>query len=349
MHKGLVVATALSGAWRSVPAPLGLDATELSEVTPLLLAAGTGGLGWRCVEASELSQSRPALKLRQAYRLHTLQAVLRQRELVTVTRLLRSAGVEPLLGKGWAAARLYPEPGLRPYGDFDLCVRPEQFRAAQEVLRSPDAIGCAVDLHQGLAPQWEGAAFSLLDDRPLESLYQRSQLVMLDGTPVRVLGPEDHLRLLCLHMLSHGAWRPLWLCDIGAALENRPPEFDWDRCLSGDRRRSDWVACSIGLAHQLLGARVADTPVAERGQRLPGWLVPTVLRQWGQVYTHRAPISSCLRRPARLLKELRHHWPNGVEATVDVRGPFNEWPRLPFQLGATGVRAAAFVLGRAKL
>jgi Uncharacterised nucleotidyltransferase len=345
MRLGRLVAMALCGAWRFAPAPLCLDAAELSQVTPLLLAAGAGGLGWRRIQAAELSSSRPAMKLRQAYRLHALQAVLRQRELVAVTRLLRSAGVEPLLGKGWAVARLYPEPGLRPYGDLDLCVRPEQFAAAQEALRSPDAPGGTVDLHRGLMPQWEGAAFSQLDDRQLEELYERSQLVSLDGTPIRTLGPEDHLRFLCLHMLSHGAWRPLWLCDLAVALETRPPDFDWDWCLSGNRRRSDWVACSLGLAHQLLGARVDDTPIAARVQRLPRWLVPTVLRQWGQIYTHRTPISSCLRRPATMLKELRHHWPNGVEATVDVRGPFNEWPRLPFQLGATAVRAAEFLSG----
>jgi len=29
-------------------------------------------------------------------------------------------GVEPILGKGWAIARLYPERGMRPYGDIDL-------------------------------------------------------------------------------------------------------------------------------------------------------------------------------------------------------------------------------------
>ncbi len=53
----------------------------------------------------------------------------------------------------------------------------------------------------------------------------RSQLVNLDGVDVRVPGLEDHLGILCLHLLHHGAFRPLWLCDIAAALETRPAEL----------------------------------------------------------------------------------------------------------------------------
>jgi hypothetical protein len=343
---GRLSAAALRGAWRSAPVTLGLDTAELHQVAPLLLAAGAGGLAWRGIRNTGLSQSRPAQKLRQAYRLHTLQAALHERALGTVTALLRGADVEPLVAKGWAVARLYPEPGLRPYGDLDLCVRPEQYTAAARVLQSPEAADCVVDLHRGLAPQWEGAAFSLLDDRPLGALYERSQRVPLGEASVRVLGPEDHLRLLCLHLLSHGAWRPLWLCDIGAALEARPPDFDWDWCLGGDRRRADWVACTLGLAHQLLGARIADTPAAERARRLPRWLIPTVLGQWSGPYHHRVPMAGLWRQPVQALRELRHHWPNGIEATVDVRGPFNTWPRAPLQLAACVTRTAQFLRER---
>jgi hypothetical protein len=246
--------------------------------------------------------------------------------------MLRNAGAEPLLAKGWAVARLYPEPGLRPPGDIDLCVRPEQYATAEAAIRKagPDVIG--VDLHDGFASH--NTAFALMDDRPLEALYERSQLVPLGDVPVRILGPEDHLRLLCLHMLGHGAWRPLWLCDVAVALESRPPDFDWSVCLSGDARRTDWVACALGLAHQLLGAEIAGTPVEERAHRLPRWLVPTVLRQWevGSNLTQRHSLGFTLRHPSRLLAEAGHHWRSPIEATVELHAPFNELPRLPIQL-----------------
>jgi putative nucleotidyltransferase-like protein len=66
--------------------------------------------------------SNAALDLRQAYRYEVLQAALREHQLIQSLKLLRSARIEPMLAKGLAVARLYPERGLRPYGDIDLYV-----------------------------------------------------------------------------------------------------------------------------------------------------------------------------------------------------------------------------------
>ena len=241
------------------------------------------------------------------------------------------------MGKGWAIARLYPKHGLRPYGDIDLYVSPEQWTATTDALASPGAPVCPGDLHRGSAD---------LDDHTFTDLYRRSEVDDLGGVAVRILGPEDHLRLLCLHTLRHGAWRPLWLCDIGVALESRAVDFDWDYFLSGDRLRSDWVACAVGLAHQLLGVRVGDTPFEWRATHLPRWLVPTVLRQWSVLRTPhgcRMEMATYLRHPAGLLDALRLRWPNAIEATIGVRGPFNELPRLPFQVGDALFRTARFL------
>jgi hypothetical protein len=343
--RGDLVAAALAGSWRCGPVPFGLSPAALAEVTPLLLGGGGASLGWWRVRHSSLSSSREATELRQAYRHYSLQSALQEHRLQEALGALREAGIHPLLAKGWAVARLYPEPGLRPYGDIDLCVLPEQRAAARAALGNLESHIDAVDLHPGLGWCRNGQAFSLMDDRRLDELYARSQSALVRDQEVRVLGAEDHLRLLCLHFLSHGAWRPLWLCDIGAALETRPPDFDWDLCLSGDQRRTGWVDCAISLAHQLLGARLDDTPAAVRTYRLPRWVAPAVLRQWGQIYRHRAPMSYFLRHPVMGLRELPHHWPNGIEATVDVRGPLNDWPRLPFQVAACVSRLAGFVWG----
>ena len=89
--------------------------------------------------------------------------------------------------------------------------------------------------------------------------------------------PEDHLRLLCLHLLRHGASRPLWLCGCwgSARVDGTRADFDWEYFLSGNRRRTDYVACTLLLAHRLLGARLDGTPVKGRAEQLPSWLVPT--------------------------------------------------------------------------
>ncbi len=338
IQRGKLVATTLSGIWRRDFPGLTISAVDLAEISPLLLESGGAALGWRRVRNCDLRTSQAALQFRQAARLHTLRAAVHEREIKQIIPYLRSRGFEPLMGKGWAIARLYPEHGLRPYGDVDLYVHPDRFAATTTALRQPDTPGCRVDLHKGLAE---------LDDRSFDVVYSRSQLVKLGDAEVRILGPEDLLRLLCLHTLRHGAWRPLWLCDIGIALESCSPDFDWDYFLSGNRRRTDWVACIIGLAHRILGVQIEDTPLAERAKNLPRWLVPTVLKQWGESYTphgSRSRMIHHLHSPSDLLKALRLRWPNPIEATIGVRGPFNEMPRLPFQIGDALLRTAKFVM-----
>jgi len=334
--RGQLVASALAGSWRRSPPSLSLSPAALAEVTPLLLGTGAGGLGWWRVRDSELRTSPWAFQLHQAYRLHTLQAAVHERQIIRAFAALRAAHVEPLLLKGWSVARHYPERGLRPYGDIDLCVRPEQYSAAVAALAGRAPQTGAVDLHKGLPEVYRPS---------LDEVYDRSQLVRLGEVDVRVLGPEDQLRYLCMHMLRHGACRPLWLCDIGVALESLRQDFDWEYLLSGDRRRSEWVACTIGLAHQLLGARLDGTPVAQRARHLPRWLLPSVLRQWSLAvhYMNSPTMAYCLRHPTQLPKALRLRWPNPIQATVGVGGPFNELPRLPFQLAECLLRSGYFV------
>ncbi len=308
---GKQVAATLARAWSHSAPSLCLSSDELAKITPTLIETGSGGLGWWRVRQPNLPSSPAALQLQQAYRLQILQAAVLESYVQQVVPCLRSAGVEPLLAKGWAASRLYPEPGLRPSADIDLYVRPEQHADAVAALRNLSTPSCTVDLHQG---------FPDLEDRTLDQLYGHSRLVRLGDSKIRILGPEDHLRHLCLHLLRHGAWRPVWLCDIGAAIEYQPADFDWDYFQSGDPRRSDWAVCAIGLAHQLLGARVEHTPLARRAKNLPRWLVPAVLGQWGSRYLRYTgkPVTAYLRRPSGVLQALRQRWPNPIEATVGM-------------------------------
>ena len=307
------------------------------EVKPLLLGTGAGSLGWWRVRSSELRTSAAAHELRQAYRHYTLQNARAEHQIVQAITLLRSAGVEPLLVKGWAVARLYPERGLRPYGDIDLCVRPEQHTAAVAALAAPTAEPVVVDLHKGLAQ---------LHRPSLDDVYGRSQLVRLGDIDVRILGPEDHLRYICVHMLCHGLHRALWLCDVAVVLESLPVDFDWEYLLQGDRRRAGWVASTVCLAHQLLGARLDGIPVGERDRHVPRWLLPSVLSQWSmkEHYILDSPsIAYSFRHPAHLVRALRLRWPNPIQATARVGGPFNEVPRLPFQVWECVLRTAHFI------
>jgi len=327
---GSILASLLRGIWRHHPPPLATSEDELVQVTPLLLRSGGGALGWRRVRHSSLRTSAAARHLHQAYRLHTIRTTVHEQVLQKVIGTLCAAGVDPILIKGWAVARLYPASGLRPFGDVDIVVHPEQHAAAMAVLKEGKYDECPVDLHRGLG-RMHGQSF--------DALYARSQTIRLKEVDIRILATEDHLVVLIRHFLRHNAWRPLWLCDIAAVLESRPPDFDWDRCLGGNRRHAGWVAYTLGLAHRLLDADVENTPVADCANHLPSWLIPAVLRQWdrcvgaGERKRVVRYIASHWRHPMQILGEACERWDMPIAATIALGAPFNEFPRLPFQLG----------------
>jgi len=70
---------------------------------------------------------------------------------------------------------------------------------------------------------------------------------------------------------------------------------------------------------------------------LPNWLVPAVLKQWkwSRAIDHTPPelMSISLRHLTHIPKALYERWPNPVQATFNLKAPFNELPRLPFQVG----------------
>jgi hypothetical protein len=332
-NPGAVVGRLLSGAWRRLPPTPTLSGTELAEVSPLLLASGSGALAWWAVRNSPLATTPAALELREAHRAYALRAAVHDREVADAFRRLRAQGVEAVLVKGWAAARLYPRRGLRAYGDVDLLLAAPDLDAAQRALLG---FAGSADLHPGGG--W-------LSDRPWTEVVARSQVVPLDGTEVRVAGAEDHLRYLGLHFLGHGGWRPLWLCDVGAALESLPDGFDWDYFRSGDARRSTWAAQALALAGRVLGAQPVR-PIPGGAALLPGWLESCVLREWSRPpvpHGTRTPMASVLRTPWRIPASLWQRWPNPVEAALDLGRPLGDGPRMPLQLAACATRTARFV------
>ena len=333
---GELFAAALAGAWREAPAPGGpASEDELRLIAPRLVGSSTAALVWWKIRRTALCRTAPAQDLLGAYRLQTLRAAVREGEIEGLFTLLGEAGVDAVLLKGWAAGAAYAEQGLRPAGDIDLCVRPEQLAAAKRVLARPECARLWVDLHEGCGR---------LLDRSVGEVFERSRLIEVGRARVRVPCEEDHLRLLCLHLLRHGAWRPVWLCDVAAAVEARGEGFDWGRALGRDARRARWVACALGLARELLGARTEETPAA-RG--LPRWLTRSVLKHWEAPYAreHEAQplMRGSLKRPAALFGALRRRWPDPVRASVHFGAPFDGFPRLPYQLGKFLSRGTQFI------
>ena len=326
---GQTIAAILTGSWRASPPKLEVSGSDLEPVIPLLVHSGAGGLvWWRILHSPNRLLPETKQALRDIYLRYSMYAGLRENELAEVFTLLRAEGVEPILCKGWSTARCYADDALRPQGDIDLCVSPDAREAALEALRRPENQHYDVDLdHREL---------TTIDDRSFEELYRGSIVLAVCGVSIRTLGPEDHLRALCLHFLKHGGWRPLWLCDIAATLEARPATFDWGRCLGNDKRRAQWVLSALGLSDQLLGSYTQSTPAHGHAAKLPKWLSECVLSEWSHPHialpSFAAQMGRSWREPRAMVKAIRDRWPNAIQATIDAKAGFGQGPRLPLQV-----------------
>ncbi len=240
--------------------------------------------------------------------------------------LFRQHGIEPILIKGLAADRFYPECKLRGSVDMDMAVSANDFEAARAISKSSAANGLAIDLHRELRHH---------DTVGWDDLFENSLVVEFDQGSIRILRPEDHLRVLCVHWLTDGGANKDRLWDMYYAVENRSVEFDWDRFLNlvSDRRRR-WLLCTLGLASRYLGLDLSNTPVERENTDIPEWIVRTVEREWAKNTQH-LPLHIALGDTKlfwkQILKRLR---PNPIWATVQMEGSFDAKTRVFYQLGS---------------
>jgi len=316
-NAGELIASVLAGAWRSVPPPLELTAEQLSTICSLLLGSRAGALAWWKAQQSTLSAQADVEKLRGAYHVYSVEHTVHQQTLRKIFELLNAENIRPILYKGWAVAQYYPQPALRPYLDFDLIVPPQQEKQVTDILKRAGIRNFDLEHYE----------LNRFDSRTYDELLERSRIIKFDETDIRVPGTEDHLRLLCIHLLKHGGSGPLWLCDVGAVIEKRPADFDWDRFLGKNRRQADWVAYTLGMANRILGAKIDDTPVYSIAQKLPGWMERSVISDWSTprriLHIHDRLMAESMGKASEFISALRSRWPNPIEATVIYNGSFN--------------------------
>jgi len=217
-------------------------------------------------------------------------------------------------------------------GDIDFYVRPAEFERAQTAL---DRCGAPVDLHRGCAEV----------DGSFEGAFDRAVVRSCGETPVRCFGPADHLRLVIAHLLRHGAWRSLWLCDVAELLEFEP--LDWSLLLAGSDSRAAWVAATLKLSRDLLEAKIPEAaPEDLRSGPAPEWLVTTVLRGFGRPFVphgRRKPMADRVGRPLDFIRGLRERWPNAIETAIEVGLSPDAPPSTALKLRASARRMSRFL------
>lgn len=286
------------------------------------------------IAGSELEEKSAADSEADSRRLKILYRKVAEHKVEKAWKRFADAGFKPILIKGWAASRFYDEPADRNFNDVDLAFAPEEYSAAEKFLAEQNTLE-AIDLHNGMRH---------LDTLDFGTLYKNSQMIECGSVSVRVPRPEDHLRILCVHWLNDGGARRERLWDIYYAVKNRPADFDWDACLNVvSRVRRRWIVCTIGLAHKYLELDVKDTPIASEIENIPRWLVKAVEKEWR---------SEIFIRPLYfLLGDWKTFWqqlkkripPNPIQATIEMEGDFDRFPRFYYQLGDVFYRFPPFI------
>ena len=207
-----------------------------------------------------------------------------QAHLAAFLRACAESELPTIVLKGAALAEtVYPRLGLRDFRDLDILVRPADAPRARAVLESlgyaadethwrdlvtgddcqadfahPSSAGPVVlELHTDLINN------DLLHDQVRaagEDLWRRARQTTLAGVPALVLGPEDQLLHLCLHLAGHHLAAPRSLRDIGYVCAAQP--INWPLLVQIARRShiTRIAYAGLWLARCLMDAPVPPPP-----------------------------------------------------------------------------------------
>lgn len=279
-------------------------------------------------------------------RWHLLMTKTYERRISRAFTLLREQGIEPLLIKGWAAARFYPPDKPRFFGDVDIAVSSSDYERASKMAASADLAFLAIDLHRELRA---------LDTLPWKDIVDHSDLIETDNGSIRVPCPEDHLRVLCVHWLTDGGAYREKLWDIYYLIDNRRPGFDWNRAVGAvSPTRQVWIKTTIAIAHKYLGLRIDDLPFEREVSSVPTWIDRTLQKEWSTT-TRLKPINTVLHDRRKLWDQIKKRIPpNPIQSTIEMEGRLDSRRRLYYQTAnyfqrfAPMMRRIAFALSRTK-
>ncbi len=218
------VGNILAGSWRAEPGQLSAPLDLRPESVSVLTSTGAGALAWNQISRDpSLRSADGAGELRDYARLQALHAARNEMALKDLARLFNCNSVNALLFKGWAAARHYSGPHLRPMGDVDLCALPGRFDELVDILHRhgfrrfrqlESTDGATRGRGRSFATPfgWPGKALAIdLHEKlgkfflpPLGDVCARAVPLDVGDQSFLTLSAEDHLRLVTMHFLLDG-------------------------------------------------------------------------------------------------------------------------------------------------
>jgi len=213
---------------------------QSSSVTPLLYQR------LRTLSPSANIPGSVVQKLRERY-LHNLERnTCLYHELSKVLRILQNNGIPVIVLKGAALAELiYQDIALRPMRDVDLLVKGKDIWRIDKVLSQlgyeSEPILSKHHAQWGRHISYRNRVIHVeihprIMDLPNLNAWINASPAKIASTDTLILGAEDFLLHLCLHVDSHLrgirgvpiSTKLIWFIDISAVLEHYRKELNWD-------------------------------------------------------------------------------------------------------------------------
>ncbi len=230
-----------------------LTDSDWDDIIQQSMMHGVSALLYRNIKVNKLDSFVPATvmqRLRSAYLYNTMKNLRMYNEFSKIFKALNENNIPFIVVKGAALAELiYKDIALRPMADLDLIVKTEDIWNTDQIFSD---LGYKSDIKYFVSKhhaQWANNIHYLknipVDIHPV--IYNlpnidpwiKARRAKVNSDEVMVLGPEDFLLHLCLHLNTHFYMkniRLIWWCDIVELLRSYHDSFDWDYFVSITKR-----------------------------------------------------------------------------------------------------------------
>lgn len=249
------------------------------DLTMLAVAEGVAGLLYHHLKRPEFVNFVPGSAIRELEEIyfHTKKyclAYLKEAEALSVR--LEQADIPIIILQGLSLITwLYKDPGLRPFGDVDLMVRPLHMQGLKQLLREagyelpvleyPDLLykgNICIDIHTHILNLDRIQNRRYLFPEDLTPMWEKACPLFDQHYGFLVLDPCDNFVALAAHALKHSYSHLIWLCDLHEVLLRltRGPD-GWESVVKRTRfwNQEKVVLYVLLLIEAIFGLKVPET------------------------------------------------------------------------------------------